>query len=88
MAKIEYLIKAHGVIERGMFYNYLHELGYKEDDNMYTRERMINSPYPFAVCMKKKEILLVESATLCYLNQKAGRMKTVEGFMQIMKKNI
>ena len=83
MDTIDYFVTAHGVIERGAFYNYMLELGYK-DDNMYTKEKMIHSPYPFGICMKKKELLIIESATLCFLNQKEGRMKTVEEFKKLI----
>ena len=82
MRVIDYHVTAHGKIERGIFYNYMHKLGYK--DERYTREQMINSPYPFGVCIKKKRIMIIESATICFLVQKAGNMKTVEEFMQIM----
>ena len=82
MSTFDYYIAVRGVIERGLFYNYLHDLGYK--DYMYTRDEMINSPYPFAVCMKRKELVIIESATMCYLNDKAGKVKTVEEFKEIM----
>ena len=42
---------------------------------------MINSPYPFGVCIKKKRIMIMESATICFLVQKSGNMKTGEEFM-------
>ena len=83
----DYLIAVSGVVERGLFYNYMHELGYK-DYFMCTREQMINSVYPFAVCMKRKKLCIIESATLCYLNDKAGRVKTVEEFKKIIEKEI
>ena len=83
----EYYIVVSGVVERGLFYNYMYELGYK-DHFMCTREQMINSVYPFAVCMKLKELCIIESATLCYLNDKAGRVKTVEEFKKIIEKEI
>lgn len=83
MAIFDYHVTASGIIERGMFYNYLCELGYKPYG--YTREYMINSTYPFAVCMKKKQFVIIESATMCYLNQRAGRMKTVEEFKEIVE---
>ena len=54
MAIFDYHVTASGIIERGMFYNYLCELGYKPYG--YTREYMINSTYPFAVCIKKNNL--------------------------------
>lgn len=84
METIDYFVTASGVIERGNFYNYMHELGYK--DHMYTREQMVSSSYPFGVCIKKKELMIIESATLCYLNGKAGRNVTVEEFKEILGK--
>lgn len=81
----DYYIVASGVIERGIFYNYMHELGYK-DHFMWTREQMVNSLYPFAVCMELKELCIIESATLCYLNEKAGKFRTVEEFKEIVGK--
>ena len=84
MNTIEYLITASGVIERGMFYNYMHDLGFKDNINL-TREYMINSDYPFGVCLKNKEIMVIESATICYLMQKNNKVKTVEEFKKIIK---
>ena len=84
MDTIEYLITASGVIERGMFYNYMHDLGFKDNINL-TREYMINSDYPFGVCLKNKEIMVIESATICYLMQKNNKVKTVEEFKKIIK---
>ena len=34
MNTIDYLITADGVIERGMFYNYMHGLGFKDNINL------------------------------------------------------
>ena len=83
MDTIEYLITASGVIERGMFYNYMHDLWFKDNINL-TREYMINSDYPFGVCLKNKEIMVIESATNCYLMQKNNKVKTVEEFKKII----
>ena len=83
MGVIDYQVSAHGIIERGVFYNYMHKLGYKDEG--YTKEQMINSPYPFGICIKKKRIMIIESPTICFLVQKAGNMKTVEEFIQIIK---
>ena len=80
---INYLVTAHGVKERTNFYNYLHKLGYNAVFPL-TREHMIESSYPFGVCFETKEIMIIESATMCYLNQKAGRLKTVEEFKEIL----
>lgn len=82
MNTIDYFVTAHGVIERGMFYNYMHEMGFEDDG--YTREYMIDSKYPFGICLKKKKIMVIESATQCYLMQKAGKVKTVEEFKEII----
>ena len=83
MSVIEYLVTAKGVIERGAFYNYMHEHGYSDD--YYTKEQMINSTYPFAICMKEKKLMIMESATMCYLNDKAGHVISVEEFKSIME---
>ena len=85
MGKIDYFVTAQGIIERGTFYNYIHDMGY--EDHIYTREYMINSEYPFGICMKKKKVMVVESATQCYLMQKAGKVKTVEEFKDIINSN-
>ncbi len=82
-AIINYLVTPHGVKERTDFYNYMHRLGYKDDFRL-TREHMIESSYPFGVCFERKEIMVIESATMCYLNQKAGNLKTVEEFKEIL----
>lgn len=81
---IDYFVTAHGVIERGMFYNYMHSLGYK-DHNLDNRDDMINSMYPFAVDMKKKKLMIIESATMCYFARRDGKMKDVDEFKQILE---
>lgn len=45
---------------------------------------MINSDYPFGVCLKNKEMMVIESATICYLMQKNNKVKTVEEFKKII----
>ena len=84
MATFDYYVTASGIVERGLFYNYLLDLGYKSYG--YTREYMINSTYPFAVCMKKKQFVIIESATMCYLTEQAGRMITAEKFKEIIER--
>ena len=81
MTTIDYLVTADGIIERGSFYNYLHKLGFKDE---LDREYMINSQYPFGLCLKKKLLLVVESATNCYLMQKNGKIKTVEEIKEML----
>lgn len=84
MDKIDYLIITHGVIERGNFYNYMHDLGFKDNIN-FTREYMVNSNYPFGVSLKIKQLVVVESATECYLMQKNGKVKEVCEFKKIIE---
>ena len=84
ISTFNYYIGVSGVIERGLFYNYLTSIGYKCYGD--TREEMINSPYPFAICMKRKEFVIIKSATMCYLNEKAGKFRTVEEFKEIVDK--
>ena len=81
MDTIDYLVTAHGVLERGKFYNEMHKRGYK--DHMDTRDHMIHSSYPFGVCIKKKKIMVIESATQCYFMDKAGKVITQEQFLII-----
>lgn len=83
MDSIDYLITAHGVIERGLFYNYMHDLGFKDNIN-FTREYMVNSDYPFGICLKNKEIMIIESATQCYLMKENDKVKTIEEFKKII----
>ena len=82
---IDYHVLTSGVIERGAFYNYMHELGYK--DSSYTKEQMIHSTYPFGVCIKDKKLLIIESATICFLNQQNGKTKSIEEFRDIIEKD-
>ena len=83
--KIDYFIKAYGVIERGNFYNYMKSLNFK-DNILLDRQTMIESSYPFGVCLKKKELFIIESATMCYYANKNGIMKSIEEFKEILKK--
>ena len=76
MNTLDYLITAQGVVERGLFYNYIHSLGYKDDT--YTREDMINSAYPFAICIKKKKVFILESATQCFFMTKNNKIKNLD----------
>ena len=83
MLTIDYLVTAHGIIERGTFYNYLHSLGYT-DDKSFDREIMVNSTYPCGVCIRDKKLLIVESATICFLELKKGRVISVDEFKNII----
>lgn len=69
MSYISYLVTVHGLLERSSFYNYLHTLGYT-DDKLFNRETIINSSYPIGVSIKDKKILIIGSATICFLNIK------------------
>ena len=82
MSYIDYLVTEHGLFERASFYDYLHSLGYT-DDKSFDRETILNSSYPFGVCIKDKKLLIVESATICFLEQKNGRVISVEEFKNI-----
>ena len=82
MNTLDYLVTAQGVLERGLFYNYIHSLGYKDDT--YTRNDMINSTYPFAICIKKKKVFILESATQCFFMHKNGKIKTVDEIKEIL----
>ena len=79
MSYIDYLVTAHGLLERVIFYNYLHSLG-NTNNKLLDRETMVNSSYPFGVCIKDKELLIVESATICFL-EKNGRVISVDDFI-------
>ena len=81
--RIDYVITANGVIKKKKKDNYIHDLGFKDNINL-TREYMINSDYPFGVCLKNKEMMVIESATNCYLMQKNNKVKTVEEFKKII----
>ena len=83
MSYIDYLVTAHGLLERASLYDYLHSLGYT-DDKSFDRETMVNSTYPFGVCIKEKKLLIVESATICFLEQKNGRVINVDDFKKII----
>ena len=86
MEIIDYLVTAHGVLERGAFYNYIHELGY--EDEHYSKEYMIKSLYPFGISINSKTLIVVESATICYYNQINNKIKTVEEIKQILNNNL
>lgn len=78
MDTIDYLVTVQGVLERGRFYNEMHKRGYT--DHMDTRDHMIHSSYPFGVCIKKKKIMVIESATQCYLMSRQEKVITIEMF--------
>ena len=78
---IDYIIPAHGVIERKKVYDYFHKLGYKD---CLERDYMIQSLYPFGICIKKKHLLVIESATNCFMMQKSGRLKSIEEIQEIL----
>lgn len=83
MSYIDYLVTIHGLLERSSFYNYLHTLGYT-DDKLFNRETIINSSYPIGVSIKDKKILIIESATICFLEYKNGRVINVDDFKKII----
>ena len=63
----------------------MHELGYK-DHFLCSREQMIHSVYPFAVSIKNKILMIIESATICYFSDKNRIVKTIDEFKDILKK--
>ena len=83
MKTIDYFVTAHGVAKRRDFLNYLIELGYKINE-IFTEEYLINSLYPFAICISTKTILIIESATQCYLMDKAGKVLNIEAFKKLI----
>lgn len=75
MVEVDFNVLVHGS-EREKFYNYLHSLGYKDTD--YSKKEIIESSYPIAIIKSLKLISLTKGATICYMLQKAGKMKTVD----------
>ena len=45
---------------------------------------MVNNDYPFGVFLKKKKLMVIESATQCYLMQGNDKVKNVEEFKNII----
>lgn len=45
---------------------------------------MVKSSYPFGVCIKDKLLLIVESTTICFLEQKNGKVISVDDFIKIL----
>ena len=82
--KAEYLISIHGVIERGLFYNYMQSMGYR--DAIYTRKEIIESSFPFAVSLKKKRFFILTNPTVCFLLQQKGKFRTEEEIKEILNK--
>ncbi len=82
MAIIDYYVTCHGVVERGLFYNYMINKGYKAKG--FTRYYMINSNYPFGICISRREITVIESATLCYYASKNNKIKTIEKIKELL----
>lgn len=86
MRTIDYLVTVHGTEERERFYNEMYNRGFK--DHMDTKEEMIESSYPFAICLKNKKMFLINSATICYMMSKNGRVLTKKNFVEkIIKGN-
>ena len=84
MRLIDYMVCVSGKDEREKFYNEMHEKGYK--DHMDTKEEIINSSYPFAISLKRKKIMVIPSATQCYLMDRAGKVLNIDDFNTAINK--
>ena len=80
MRVIDYMVCVSGKDEREKFYNEMHKKGFK--DHMDTKEAIINSTYPFAISLKRKKIMVIPSATQCYLMDRAGKVLSLDKFKQ------
>ncbi len=80
MSVIDYMVSVSGKDEREKFYNEMHKKGFK--DHMDTKEEIINSTYPFAISLKRKKIMVIPSATQCYLMDREGKVLSLDKFKQ------
>ena len=67
-------------------YRYLHNKEYK-DHILNTREDIIYGTYPIGICIKGKELMLMNSPTVCYCMSRDGKVKTVEEIVEILGKD-
>ena len=79
---VDYYVTGRGVIERGLFLNYMKNKGYKIVG--FSREDMLNSYYPIGICIKSKKIILIGSAALCYFASRGGKIKSIEEIKDIL----
>jgi len=80
--KTDYLVPAHGVIERGMLFNYMISKGYK--NVAYTRDDIMRSMYPFIISAKKKKFMVTNSTIACMHLQQQGKLKKIEELKDIL----
>ena len=83
MRTIDYLVTVQGKEERERFYDEMHKRGFK--DHMDTKEEMIESTYPFAISLGRKKMFVMNSATICYMMSKNGRVLSEEKFKTKIK---
>jgi len=67
---------------RREFYNYMHNLGYK--DKFFSKEDMINGKFPFHINTLTKEITVIASITCCAAAASRGQILSFEEFVASM----
>ena len=80
---INYIISTKVVIEKGNIYIYLYNKGYK-NHILNTKEDIIYGTYSIGICIKGKELMLINSPTVCYYMSRDGKVKPVEEIVEIL----
>ena len=50
----QFIVEAHGYLERALFYEYIHS-NYKVKDINFDKEEMCHSTFPFVIDLQKKK---------------------------------
>lgn len=78
MLKMNYIVQPEKE-KREDFYNYLVNNNYKVD--YFSKDEIINSPFPFTVDTKHKVTTLLKSITCCAMASQSKKIITVEEFI-------
>lgn len=79
---MSYMVQESDIRKREEFYNYLHQ-NYNLKDYIFTKEDMINSPFPFVI--SNKSLWVCNSITTCACASRAGRIISIKEFKERKK---
>ena len=80
----QHFVKASGV-ERKEVLDYLKENGFAVDEERFSEEEIVNSPYPIGVEISKKRIFLIRGAAMAAAAASSDMIFTAEKFIAMFQ---
>ena len=77
----QFIVEAHGYLERALFYEYIHS-NYKVKDINFDKEEMCHSTFPFVIDLQKKKLYILKSITCCAMAAQNKKIISIEKFKE------